>query len=517
MRIPKAFHPPLIAAFPVLALYKSNMALIPSADLWRPLAVAVAAVVVVWCLAAVVVRDWTRGALVASVIALWVLTYGHMQRAALLVVQGVDSTHVGSTFTWAWAVFGLALVVLAARPWRRSDALAALFNTMGAALVVMAVVGIGLNLMAMRRDVAGITSARIAAGSRRVTTTRPPDIFYIILDGHGSVDSLRDAMSFDDSRFVKGLEDRGFFVAKHSHSNYVQTELSLASSLNMVPIPELLPHIDPKSVDREPLEHLIDRSRASTRLRQAGYTTIAVTSGFPGLRFHSADLVARYQEGMSLFEATLVDDLPTPEGSFTGRSVYDARRAELHQAFRTLEELASPSSRPRFVFVHILAPHPPFVFKADGSAAPKPKGPFGFFDGSHFMAVGQTPQQYLDGYVGQVQYIDALTLKAIDVLLKGARTPPIIIIQGDHGSKLRLDQESADKTDLQECFRILNAYYVPPTVRAKLYPSITPVNSLRMVFDGLFGDALPPLPDRSAFSGWSTPYVFVDVTSRIKG
>jgi hypothetical protein len=508
VKLPKAFHPPLIAAFPILALYRSNMALIPSADLWVPLGIAVGAALLLWLVGALVLRDSARGALAASVVAFWVLIYGHLEREA------VSEAFSDYSFAWAWSVVGIGLLVLASWRWRCLDALTRLFNAMAATLTLIVVAGICLNVVQMRRDVASIKAGTAGAQSGMAKGATPPDFFYIILDGHGGVTALRNALNYDDAGFVKGLEDRGFYVAPQSHSNYVQTELSLASSLNMQFIPQLLPNIDLDSFDRAPLDTLADRNELAARLGRAAYTYIAVTSGFPSLRFKSASLVARYEQGLSLFESTLLDDLPFYAVGGTLESQYDDRRAQLRGAFRTLEGLAVPASRPRFVFVHILAPHPPFVFEPDGSAAPKLKGPYGFWDGSHFMSFGRTHKQYRDGYVGQVQYIDKMTLRAVDAILSHARTPPVIVIQGDHGSKMGLDQESVDRTDLHECFGILNAYHVPDEVRAKLYPTITPVNSFRVILDGLFGDQLPLLPDSSAYSTWSKPYRFVDVTGR---
>jgi hypothetical protein len=45
---------------------------------------------------------------------------------------------------------------------------------------------------------------------------------------------------------------------------------------------------------------------------------------------------------------------------------------------------------------------------------------------------------------------------------------------------------------------ILNAYSVPGGAPA-LYPSISPVNSFRVILNARFGESLPLLPDRSYF------------------
>ena len=61
----------------------------------------------------------------------------------------------------------------------------------------------------------------------------------------------------------------------------------------------------------------------------------------------------------------------------------------------------------------------------------------------------------------------------------------------------------------------LMAYEVPDAARAKLYPSITPVNSLRIILSTQFGANLPNLEDESWYSTFKAPYRFMDVTAAL--
>jgi hypothetical protein len=82
----------------------------------------------------------------------------------------------------------------------------------------------------------------------------------------------------------------------------------------------------------------------------------------------------------------------------------------------------------------------------------------------------------------------------IDILrsiIESSDDPPIIVLQGDHG----LRQENL--------LEILSAYHLPEGVDAGLYPSISPVNSFRVVFDGYFGTDYGLIDDLS-FAGDST-------------
>ena len=340
-------------------------------------------------------------------------------------------------------------------------------------------------------------------------------MFYIILDGHGRQDSIRRSIGYDDTAFVSGLRRRGFVVKDGARSNYVQTELSLASSLNMGFLPSLLPNVDARTTDRTPLADLIDDNEVARRFRAEGYRFLAVTSGFPPVRFTTADLQIGTRWGATMVESSLLQLTPFARGD-TLDSMFDARRGNLSAAFANVASLATPTEQPRFVVVHILAPHPPFVFDARGDDVPH-RGAFGFWDGDDYMTFAGTPESYRKGYAGQVAWAEGQTLRAVDALLARAdpARPPVILIQGDHGSKLHLAQNSLDGTDLDECFPILSAYKVPEAVRRDLYPSITPVNSFRVLLSGLFGDDLPTLPDRSFYSRYATPYAFTDVTERI--
>ena len=74
---------------------------------------------------------------------------------------------------------------------------------------------------------------------------------------------------------------------------------------------------------------------------------------------------------------------------------------------------------------------------------------------------------------------------------------------------------AATDAELREKTGILNAYYLPDLDNNPLYPSITPVNSFRLVFNLYFGTDLELLPDRIYVYYPGRPYTFYDITERL--
>lgn len=181
----------------------------------------------------------------------------------------------------------------------------------------------------------------------------------------------------------------------------------------------------------------------------------------------------------------------------------------MNYEFEILKTLASRSpSQPKFIFAHILLPHPPFVFDRNGYSLPHTH-PFTIEDGNHYHG---SSNEYRQKYLEQLTYGNKKILETLDAILANSKTPPIIILQSDHGPGAFLDWESIENTCLKERVSILNAYYLPEGGKSKLYPEITPVNTFRLIFDTFFGTDFGQLENRSYYSPWRYPYQFTDVT-----
>ncbi len=347
-----------------------------------------------------------------------------------------------------------------------------------------------------------------------------PDIYYIILDGYARSDVLSSLYGFDNSEFINFLTDNGFYVAEKSRSNYHRTQLSLASTINS----EYLEYLRnaPNSLNGYYELKLFQKNRLSEFLKKEGYTIFNIDSGFGHTRAFESDIFLSPSKGSLLteFENNVINfsfwgylrNLRTQHYQVTKtRSLpFDEQRKRIAFSFEKLGELPD-SAGPKFIFAHIVAPHPPFVFDSFG----KPIYP----DYKYFIGDGDsypgTKEDYLLKYPQQLSYINTLVEKAILKILAKSETDPIIIIQGDHGPGLFLDSSSVENTCIFERASILNAYHLPGVYSdALLYSTITPVNSFRVILDKYFFTNLGLLDDKSYYALGKKEHFFVDVTNK---
>jgi hypothetical protein len=336
-------------------------------------------------------------------------------------------------------------------------------------------------------------------------STTPPDIYYIILDGYGRSDILNDYFQVENEEFENFLRGQGFYVASGSHSNYGQTYFSLASSLNLNYLEPIQQAVGLKGNSRKALRYLIENNSVARLLRAAGYRYVLLASTYSGTLYSPlADVCLCETYGMTEFERTFINK--TMLGLWLPRSLhYEAHRQKLNSMFDQLARLPELDS-PKFVFAHFLAPHPPFVFASDGSAINYER-PFGLLDGSHYRG---SRAEYVAGYRGQVTYLNRKLQEAVAAILARSTTPPIIILQGDHGPGSMLHWSDPAQTNMAERFSILNAYYLPGDGKSALYDTITPVNTFRIIFNEYFGAKWERLEDKSFFATWNRPYEFIE-------
>jgi hypothetical protein len=340
-----------------------------------------------------------------------------------------------------------------------------------------------------------------------------PDIYYIILDRYGNEETLRQSYDHDNRGFLEFLRQKGFYVAGESHSNYLRTPTSLACSLSF----EYLDHFtqDPgrQSADILAAYSRLQDYRVWRFLKARGYKFIHLgTRWEPTRRNPYADVNVNYWTPPQVIWALSQQTLLRPLGLALGIAPLDQRTLEhrrIPYQFARLAEIAADPA-PTFTFAHFLIPHQPYNFEPDGSFVPEDV---------------MRRRTRKENYRNQVLYVNGKVRETIERLLAASPTPPVILLQGDEGPiPIRYPREGHDYNwreataeDFREKTGILNAYYLPGVSQEGLYPSISPVNSFRLIFNLYFRTDFPLLPDEYyAPTHDDRPYDFYSITDQIR-
>lgn len=343
------------------------------------------------------------------------------------------------------------------------------------------------------------------------TKEKRPDIYYIILDSYGREDVLQEIYNYDNSEFINALQKKDFFVSQNSYSNYMHTIFSLPSSMNFDYLPSLMEKYNIKAQDKTGLMEIIQKSQIKDFLQKYNYQFISISSGWGATELKDYDIYLSSDASMiNQFESILISD--TLFGSlFNVSFLYEMQRQRILYIFDTLKKVPTMSQETKFVFAHIIAPHPPFVFGANGEKI-NPNQHFNFADDKQII----TRDKYFTAYTAQLTYINQLVIEMINEIILSSDRPPIIILQGDHGPGAFVDIEKGHYSCFMERAAILNAYFLPDDGAKNLYDSISPVNSFRFILNQYFGENLGLLEDKTYFYSWRTSSDFSDVTNELE-
>ena len=303
-------------------------------------------------------------------------------------------------------------------------------------------------------------------------TAGRPNVYLIILDSYARADFLLAQYNYDNSAFLNGLRSRGFSVDDCATSNYTKTELTLPSMFNMNYIDDL---------DHDILWNDIRHSLVRSSLEQIGYKTVAFSTGFVWSDIKDAAyyITPHQKIPMTDFEffwlkqtplVYIGNFLPMDFNQLYGYSYYQRTMNTLNQ-FPTVSYL---TESPIFAYVHLIAPHPPFVFDRQGD----------FFDHTSLLLDEQTfvAGGFESGYTMVLDYLNPRVLQELDSLIKND-PDAVIIILGDHGPWFTEDLDA---------YKILLSYRFPGQ-ESVLTPCTSPVNIFRGLFSSYFDADLPEL------------------------
>lgn len=508
-------HPALFGAFPVLSLWASNADEVTFADVRRPLLMSVAGCLALLLVMRGITGDWRRAGLGAAAWAVLFFTYGRV----FGVLEG--RTALGRELADdrllmpIWLTLAIISMFAARRVSRPVEGVTRALN-----LVALAVLVIPLATVVPRTIGSGGRSQQDAEPALRLPARRADeqrDIFYLVFDRYPAERTLREQFGFDNRRFMRALRRLGFYVADESLANYPGTTLSLASSLNMRYLDDLDDPSGRNAASWAPAYTILKDHSVGRLVKNQGYRYVHIGNWWEGTRTSPlADVVYQY-DSLSEFSRAFVNTTFLSAASRRGRLFgggFGDRRGHWDRVRFQLSKIREARSLagPTFVFAHLTIPHEPYVFGRDGS----------FQD----LAV-ERRKGLRRAFIDQLQWLNGEILALLRELAAGPTVRrPVIVLQSDEGPHPHLwtgpelgrhPWSRASDGELGTKLRILNAYYLPGADNPPLYPSISPVNTFRIIFRLYFGARVRTLPDRTyIFRDWSHYYDFEPVTNRLR-
>lgn len=503
-----AIHPLMLAIAPIIILYSANVGEVYPSEIGIPIAIAVGFALLLLLLSWVILRNLRK----AAVIVLISLTLFLLYRPVLMGLERWAAWEAAWIILLIiWVILFVCGIYFAVRTRRPLNNLTSILNVMTIALVLVPSINIIINETRVVQKNEYIRSLRpmgleFSASSGNETL---PDIYYIILDRYASSSILKEAFDFDNSEFINYLSAKGFYIASESRSNYLKTASSLASSLNMEYLNYLAEGLGVNFSDVGPIYQKLQNNSVQHILKAQGYKCINIGNWWgPTMVNDFADENYNYAR-IPYFAEILFENTMANAVLAKFNAVDDERSLQRNCILYAFDKLAEiPAMKePTFVFAHLLVTHPPYVFDRKGE---------------YLTEAEASRRGEKVNYVDQLLFTNKEVMALIDEILSNSDVPPIIILQADEGpfpegtGGRSVNWLRATEAQLRQKTGILNAYYMPGVDKSALYPSITPVNSFRIVFNLYFDANLELLPDRIYASSRNHPYDFLDVTDKVE-
>ncbi len=288
-----------------------------------------------------------------------------------------------------------------------------------------------------------------------------PDIYFIILDGYTGFSGLKKYWNFDNSELKKFMKKNGFFIAENGKTIYNVTNYSIASTLNMAELNFEADNLYAKSSYLS-LANIIKKNIVVEFLSEVGYDFINLSL------FDIRDKKKFYEDIYFLKSGNIYQSRTIYGHLYEIQNEINADMAYINlDIFNRLKNMRSaPNGKPKFIYAHIMMPHPPYYFDAEGN--------------KNDFKVANDPNNK-NSYLAQLKYTNHLLMESLNEVLNSSGNPPIIVVQGDHGFR-RFKEKN--KKDVE--YSVLSCYYFPGKDYSSFTDSMKTINTFRLIFNKYF-------------------------------
>ena len=482
-------HPFLFAVFPIIFLFAVNIDLVSAEEIILPILVTLFVAFSLWISLGFILKNKNKSGLIVSLGLFLFFSYGHFY----ILFES------NSELIPHWLLFTIFLIVFIISTYffiktkNELKKATTIVNFLALSFFAISMINIGTYYLDTNNFVGPTTLESDKNINASKILGNYPDIYYIILDEYADADILMKYTNYDNQEFISFLEEKGFYIASESYSNYPSTVASIPSTLNMDYIHLKKEEFGISSFNIATEKFLASNSKVMKHLKSKGYTIININSGIHPTKYEGlADIFLCNGKGAHnseflplLFHTSMLNLL---NFQFFGSSI----REQTLCSFESLTKLDNISEKPKFVFSHINIPHAPYVFGPNGEP---------IITGSFLSSPVLTWN--VEGYINQLQFANKKMKVVVEKLLD-VEDPPIIIILSDHGIRHGKITEGPDldlwknpsREFLEKRLNNFKAYYFHDKERNFLLENTTNVNTFRIIFNTYFNDNFEILDDK---------------------
>ncbi len=471
--------PLLFGLYPSLYFYTKNANMVKIASYWRVLGVYFLLILAVYLVSLVIHKfNAIKAANGAAIFLLFFNIYGmlftELSNANLFRVEHLTMLPL-FLFLAGYSVWFLNRFKTkkAATIWRWITLVSVLLIT----ITILKLIPIEVKKAQTQRAAAREQIATVSAAGNNY-----PDIYYLLFDEFSGFEAMRAYFNNTEvDGFKAFLEDTGFFVGEEVYGSSNHTVHQMAVRLNYNEYPYI--HGD------QPIWHeALANASGIAYLDAKGYSTMVfeeISMLHPTLPNIKADYLFHYNHNSSEDLGTLFDEYgvlvadTTMAYAFERQYKVDNPHDLMHRDFLYFVKARLPNlddvPGPRFVYAHLMIPHQPFMFDRNGA----------LIDSAFFRSWNS----YEGQYIYTMKYIEEL----VTDILKNAdpANPPVIILQSDHGARIRKNNEELPGFPQDMLRNILFAVYLPGYDISTIPQDVNPINTLPIVFNHYFGEDIP--------------------------
>jgi hypothetical protein len=470
-------HPLLFSFIFVISPYAQYDELIPATQIFRPLIILYAITLISFLLIKLMTKNEGISVAILSPFLMIFCNYGVMYDAMSQYLRGTKLHAVVVVISIIVILIVMILYII-----RIIRAHADAIKKVNTGFCIVAVCLFIYNIFISTIDMADPTKIKEAnffsVSSNKNENRTLPDIYFIILDEYAAPSQMKSLFRYDMTPFVKQLKQKGFIITemktesldtavildeilnmeeKKNRKNLLSSSNSFSSSLDSIGL-----------INSAVLQRMVDiRDNKVVRfLKNHGYQFINMGSWYTPTRYNQRADVNRNFWGFQLEEelSTIIVQNSCLRLIFINKTHSFHRKAIL-EAFSALEHSFENSGKPNFIFAHIICPHTPYIFGANGETISESP-----------TDINVKKQLYLAQHIFITKEVNTL----VNHIMSNSRPHPLIIIQSDHG--FRLDKDSAHKT--------FSAVFIPSVKTTPWPDNIHSYNTFRIIFNTLFNEKM---------------------------